>query len=364
MRPRCLPPLAVVGGSVVPRGADALSVGLGDQEGFLAGGEHPVRGLVHRPDAGGLPDLLVVVGRGIGEQEAVLHVVVRVAGGDVEPGGQLVVLNSLAGVRDAGGDELLGADVLAHDVRLPADELGDLAGLELPPGDVVLRLDVAVGRPQVCPRRQAVGPIRQAPLAVEGLDVPVLVAQMVDEALEDTLVVEEMQARLVVDLPADDRRVVGVPGDHLADDPLGVEAEGWVGEVHLLAGAPAEALSGGVLPGDLRVLTGQPRRHRVRRCADDDGDAALVGAVEDRLEPVEVEAPVVRLPGRPDRFADPDHGEVRRGHQVEVGLELFVGPQFGIVRGRVLVVVRGAEQDAGGQFRHVATSRKVGGVTA
>jgi hypothetical protein len=187
---------------------------------------------------------------------------------------------------------------------------------------------------------------------------------VVDEALKDALVVEEVQARLVVDLPADDRRVVGVPGDDLADDPFGVEAERGVREVHLLAGTPAEALPGGVLAGDLRVLAGQPRRHGVRRRADDDGDAALVGPVEDRLEPVEVEAPVLRLPGRPDRFAHPDHGEVGLGHQVEVGLEPFVGPQFGVVRGRVLVVVRGAEQDAGGQFRHEATSRKIGGVTA
>jgi hypothetical protein len=68
-----------------------------------------------------------------------------------------------------------------------------------------------------------------------------------------------------------------------------------------------------------------------------------VGAVEHRLQPVEVEPAVLRLPGRPDRLADPDDGEVRLGHQVEVGLEPVVG--------LVLVVVRGAEEDAGGEHR-------------
>lgn len=205
--PGGLAPLAVVGGAVVPRVADGGGVGLGDQERFLPGGEHPVGGLVQRPDAGALPLLLVVVRCRVGQEQAVLHGVVGVAGGDVEAVGELVVLHGGAGVGDAGGDELPGAGVLADEVGLPADELGALAGLELPPGDVVLGLHVAVGRPQVGPGGQAVGPVDQAPFAVEGLDVAVLGAQVVGEALEDAVVVEELQARFVVDLEADDGRV-------------------------------------------------------------------------------------------------------------------------------------------------------------
>ncbi len=252
----------------------------------------------------------MVVGRGVGKQQTVLHAVVRVAGRDVERLGQLVVLHRGPGVGDTGGDEVLGAGVLADDVGLPADELGDLPGLELPPGHVVLRLRVVVGRPQIRPGGQPVGPVDEPPLAVQGLHVPVLLPQMVDEALEHALVVQEFVARLVVDLEADDGRVVGVPGDDLPDHPLGVEAERGVGEVDLLPGTPADALTGAPLTGDLRVLAGQPRRYGVRRGAEDDGDAALMGTVEDRLEPVEVEAAVLRLPGRPHRLADPDDGDM------------------------------------------------------
>ncbi len=354
--PGGLAPLAVVGGPVVPGHADGACVGLGDEERFLAGGEHPVGGLVEGPDAGGLPLLFVGVRGGVGQEQAVLHVVVRVAGGDVEAVGEFVVLDCRAGVGDAGRDEVLRAGVLADDVGLPADELGALAGLELPPGDVVLGLDVAVRGPQVGPRRQPVGPIDQAPLAVEGLDVAVLRAQVVGEALEDAVVVEQFQARFVVDLEADDGRVVGVAGDDLADDPLGVEAERRVGEVDFLPGAPADALAGAPLAGDLRVLAGQPRRDGVGGGTEDDGDAAFVGAVQHRLQPVELEAAVLGFPGRPDRLADPDDGEVRLGHEVEVGLELLVGPCVRAVGGVVFVIVGGTEQHAGGQIRHGQTS--------
>ncbi len=213
-----------------------------------------------------------------------------------------------------------------------------LLGLEPAPGHVVLRLHVAVGAPQVGPGRQPVRPVGQAPLAVEGLDVAVAVAQVVDEPLEDALVVEQLVARLVVDLEADHRRVVRVLGHDLPDHPLGVVAERRVGEVDLLPCAPRDSAAGLALAGDLGVLPHQPRRHRVCRGAEDDGDAALVGAVQHRGQPLDVEDAVLGLPGRPHRLTDPDHREVRLDHEVEVGLEPLVR--------LVLVVVGRAEQHA------------------
>ena len=352
-RPGGLPPLAVVGGPVVPRHADGLGVGLGDQERLLPGGEHPVGGLVQRPDAGGLP--ASARGRRACGRAARGRPACRSTGCPAATSrrvGQLVVVHRRAGVGDAGGDELLGPGVLADDVGLPADELGGLPGLERPPGDVVLRLGVAVRRPQVGPGGQPVRPVDQAPLAVEGLDVAVRGAQVVDEPLEDAVVVKRSR-----------------PGSLSTWKPMTAgwsayratilrmtrsawnRKAGWVKSTSCRAPQPMRCPVA-PLAGDLRVLPGQPRRHGVGRRAEDDGDAALVRAVEDRLQPVEVEPPVLRLPGGPDRLADPDDGEVGLGHQVEVGLEPLVG--------LVLVVVRGAEQDAGGQNRHGGTSRKVG----
>jgi hypothetical protein len=215
--------------------------------------------------------------------EAILHSVVGVARCDIESVGQFVVVDRGASVVDAGGHELVRAGVFADDCGLPADELGDLPGLELPPGDVVLGLEVAVGRPQVRPRRQPMRPVDQAPLAVEGIHVAVLLAQMVDEALEDAAVVQEFRAGFVVDLEAEYGRVSGVPGGDLPDHPFGVEPEGGVGEVDLLAGAPADAFTRTSFARDLRVEAGEPRRYGVRRGAEDDADTTGVGTVEHRL---------------------------------------------------------------------------------
>ncbi|MDX2682608.1 hypothetical protein PV333_41195 [Streptomyces sp. NY05-11A] len=69
-----------------------------------------------------------------------------------------------------------------------------------------------------------------------------------------------------------------------------------------------------------------------------------VGGVEDRLQPLQVEAAARRLPGGPDRLADADHREAGLGHQVEVG--------FDAVHPVVLGVVGGPEQDAGRKRGH------------
>src|SRR5665648_629225 len=117
-----------------------------------------------------------------------------------------------------------------------------------------------------------------------------------------------------------------------------------MGEVHLLACPPPDALTGGSLPRDLGVLPGEPRRHRVGGRPQDDGDPPPVRPVEHRLQPLEVEDPVLGLPRGPRRLTHPDHGEARLGHQVEVLIEPG--------RGLVLVVVRRAEEDGLGKLSH------------
>ena len=95
--------------------------------------------------------------------------------------------------------------ILAHDARLPGDELGGQLGLVPSPGEVILRLPVAVRRPQLLKAVESVRPIGESPLAVERLDVAILRAQPVEEPVETTPVVEQLEPRLVVDLVADDR---------------------------------------------------------------------------------------------------------------------------------------------------------------
>ena len=169
--------------------------------------------------------------------------------------------------------------------------------------------------------------------------------QPVDEPLEDALVVQQPQAGLVVDLVADDRRVLAVTRHDGTDDPLRVEEVRRVGEVDLLARAPADRLARRTLARDLGIAALEPHRDRVGRRPEDHADATLVGLVEHRLEPVEVEDAFLGLPCRPHGLADADHREPRLRHQVEVGFE--------VRRALVLRVVGGTEADGlGPVFRH------------
>ena len=69
-------------------------------------------------------------------------------------------------------------------------------------------------------------------------------------------------------------------------------------------------------------------------------DAARVRAVEHGLQPVELEAAVLGLPGRPHGLADADDGEPGLGHQVEVALQPVVRLVLGVVGDAVEDVVR------------------------
>ena len=160
-RPRGLPPLPVVGGEVRRRPADGAGVGLGDQERRLLGGVHPVRAerTGSRPRTSSSP----AADRVVRHRESVLHGVVRVTGGHVERPGQVGVVDGRPLVGDAGGDELVVPGVLAGDAGLPGDELGGQLGLERTPGEVVLRLPVAVRASTGRPRCSACATSRPAP---------------------------------------------------------------------------------------------------------------------------------------------------------------------------------------------------------
>ena len=243
--------------------------------------------------------------------------------------------------------------VLAHDARLPGDELGGQLGLVPSPSEVILRLPVAVRHPQLLEAVEAMRPIGEPPLPVERLDVAILLTQPVEEPVETAPVVKQLEPRLVVHLVADDRGMVDVATDDGPDHAFGVGTELGMRVVDLLPTSPRTAYAGRVLGGDVRVLLLQPRRNRVRGGAEDHGDAVRLRGVEHRLQPVEVELAVPRLPGRPHGFADADHGEARLRHQPEISLEVELW--------LVLRIVRGAEQDSGrepgGQRGHARVTR-------
>src|SRR5690606_20400084 len=108
----------------------------------------------------------------------------------------------------AGRDPLILARDLTNDVGLPADEVSDDLRLVPAPGEVVLRLCVAIGPPQVVPRAQAMRPVDETPLLIRLVGRRELPVEPGGEPLEDLLVMQQDEAGLVVDLIADDGRVV------------------------------------------------------------------------------------------------------------------------------------------------------------
>ena len=349
-RPRRLAPLAVIGGEVRVRLADRRRVRLGHEERLVAGGarliglevDHPRAGLP-RPARGAERGLR----RGRRHRERALHRVVGVDRRDVELAVEVGGIERRPRKRHARRDELIRSRDLPHERSLLGDELRRQLRLEAAPREVVGRHGVAVRHPQVVPAAEPVRPVDEAPAVAERPGVAVALAQPVDERLERAAVVEQLHSRLVVDLVADDRRVVDIAADDLAHEPVGVEAEGRVGVVRVLAVPVGDPLPRPTFGTHLRVLAYQPRRHRVGRRAEDDVDAAPVRAVEHRLQPVEVEAPVLGLPRGPHRLADADDVEARLGHQVEVAVEAVVR--------LVLRVVGHPVEHLGGEPRQAGT---------
>ena len=82
------------------------------------------------------------------------------------------------------------------------------------------------------------------------------------------------------------------------------------------------------------MLSREPRRHRIRRRADNDGNARRLRGPERPLDMREIKDAVLRLLAGPRGFRNADHIDVRRPHHFHVLLQPLIG--------HVLVVVRDA----------------------
>ncbi len=196
---------------------------------------------------------------------------------------------------------------------------------------------------------QVLAPVVQEPGAAEVFRRAEFLFQVVLEADEDVVVGGAVAARLVVDLPADDVRVVLVVRGDAADQALRVEAVGGGIRVHVLAHAVRVLRAVELGRQDFRMLARHPRGDRIGGRAHDDLDAGLAHRVDDAVHPRRLEAAVLRLPQAPCRFA--------QAHDVEAGrldhLDVLVQPLVG----HVFVIVRRAVQDG----REVRLGRRRGG---
>ena len=196
-------------------------------------------------------------------------------------------------------------------------------------------------------------PVDEAPGLVHRLHGPELPLQPLLEAGLHVRPRRAVGTRLVVDLPADDARVLRVALGDLPDDPLGVLPVDRVRDVHVLARAVELARRAHLAERhdhDLGVLRVEPGRDRVGGRAHHDLDPGRVHRVHDPVHPRELELALARLPARPGGLADAHDGDPGPLHQLDVLVEPLVR--------HVLVVVGGAVEDGVG--RHGRARRDVG----
>ena len=280
--------------------------------------------------------------------QVVLGGVVDVHAGDVHGGRGLEVVDGrlhAVGVStpfeiEVVGDELVVMRVFAHDVGLPLQEGAHLVAAELVEFAAQGLVDGGGHVREVLPGVDAVGPVVEAEVVVELVQIAVeLLAQILDEqalhVFGDGIVV----FRLVVHLVADDGRMVGDVGDELADHTFAVEAVGGVNDVHDLARAIL-ALSVRRDREHARVELDEPAGHRVGRRADDDVDAGTLRGVKRAVHISEVEHARLRFAGAPCGFGDADDVQSRSLHHRHVLIDVV-----NALHHEIFVVICGAEQN-------------------
>ncbi len=135
------------------------------------------------------------------------------------------------------------------------------------------------------------------------------------------VVVRDVAAQLVVDVPEPNRGVLPVPLRHGPGHPQGVVAEQRRRHRVRLPPALAEHRAVGELGEDLGVAAGQPRRRRRRGRRQCDADARLVQPVQHGVEPAEVVLALAGLEHRPGEDRDADEVDAGLLHELDV-LEL------------------------------------------
>ena len=238
------------------------------------------------------------------------------------------------------GDELVVMRVFAHDVGLPLQEGAHLIAAELVEFAAQGLVDGGSHVREVLPGVDAVGPVVEAEVVVELVQIAVeLLMQILDEQTLHVVGHGIVVLGFIIDLVADHRRMVGNVGDQLADHALTVETVGGVDDVHDLAGA---VLAFAVRSDreHARIDFDEPARHRVGWSADDDIDTDTLCRVESTIHIGEVERTRLRFAGAPCGFGNTDNVQSRFLHHPHVFIDTVDAFHH-----EVLVVICGTEKN-------------------
>ena len=289
------------------------------------------------------PDLVAELGN-LDSGQMHLRRMIDVASRDVETLRDLIVIDIRLNARRAAarkvevevvGDELILPRILSHNRRLPREKLRDERPLEF----LKFRRKAPVDRPayiwHVLPCVHPVAPVVEPEGGIERVGRAELIPEIPDKHSLDVFACGAVVFGFVVDLEADDRRMLRHMANQLPDHPFAVEKIGGRGDVHDLSRAVGTPAGLGVRH-DLRVHFIKPGRDRIGRRADNNVDSRLMHLVQHPVDVAVVKDARTRLEGRPGRFGDPNEIDPGLLHHLDVLVQPLAGHIFIVISDAVI----------------------------
>src|SRR5208283_1408182 len=173
--------------------------------------------------------------------------------------------------------------------------------------------DARFGR-NLTPVVEPLAPVVQSPDLVQFVHRLELVLEVLDKPSLNIGIGRSARRSFIVDLPTDDRWVVFVVLEQLANHALTVGAVNRVHQVRVLPETEGNRLSAEAGDEDLRMLLVHPRRNRVSGGPENNFDSRFLHAVNDAIHPGIFEPTVLWLPQAPTRFAHAHYADARLLH--------------------------------------------------
>ena len=204
------------------------------------------------------------------------------------------------------GDELVRLGVFPNDGRLPGQILGDLLTLIAGEGAGEAGVDGVFHRRKILPAVNAVAPVIQTEIVIQLPEVRIFLLQAAHEALLHIAANIVVMLGFVIQLPADNRRMMLHMGHQRADNFFGIAAKGRVDDIHDL---PRTIF---LLPRDggdqnIGMFRRQPGRYGVGRRPDDDRNAGLIHRLQHPVDMVEIVLALFRLQRTPGGLGNTHH---------------------------------------------------------
>ena len=211
------------------------------------------------------------------------------------------------------GDELMRLGIFTYDVRLPGEVLGHLLALVAGERAGEAGVNGIFDRRKILPAIDAVAPVVQTKIFIQPGEIGILFPQAAHKTFLHIAADIIVMLGFVIQLPANNRRMVLHVRHQSADNLFGVAAKGRVDDIHDL---PRTIFLLSVDGGDqnVRMFSRQPGRDGVSRRADNHRDPRFMHSVQHPVDMVEVILAFLRLQRTPGRFGNPHHVNARFAH--------------------------------------------------